>query len=144
MNCHQAKLSDIPRLLQLAEIEHGRSQFKEQKFDAAFSQYNLEQAVSGALSRVFISDAQGGFIAGVMQPCLYNKFFRAYELCWYAEDGSGLALLDAFCDWAKKMRAVDVVVSNYAGLIPSEKFTRVIKRKGFKHLGSTYSKQLEI
>jgi hypothetical protein len=78
----------------------------------------------------------------VLQPTLFNRYFIAYELCWYAEDGQGMSLLRAFCDWAKKMRATDVVLSNYAGIKDAEKFSRVMRRAGFDPLGASYIKPL--
>jgi hypothetical protein len=140
MTVRPAILSDVPRLVALAQIEHAASRFKDRSFNKFAATANMEQAVSGLLTRVFISD--GGFIAGMVQPSLFNRYFTAYELCWYAEDGSGMKLLKAFADWAKKMRAVDLVVSNYAGMKDESKFTRVMHRAGFEPLGTSYTKPL--
>jgi hypothetical protein len=79
----------------------------------------------------------------MLQPMLFNKYFTAYELCWFSLDGSGIALLNAFCEWARKMRAVEVVLSNYANIKSDATFTRVMQRKGFQVLGTTYCKSLE-
>ena len=143
MTVRCATTDDIPRLMELARAEHMDSRFKHEQFDSVVSARNFESAIRGMLTCVFISEKQGGFIAGMVQPCLHNKFMRAYELCWYAQDGSGLQLLDALTKWAKKMRALEVVVSNYAGMVPADKFTAVMKRKGFPILGTSYSKNLE-
>ena len=142
MTIRPATLADVPRLLHLAMLEHARSQFKGEKFEAAVAQSHLEHAIAGMLSRVLVSDAGLGYIAGILQPRIFNRAWVAYELAWYAEDGSGMALLNAFCDWARKMRAVSVVVSNYAGINEPAKFTRVMKRGGFDLLGSSYCKSL--
>ena len=143
MTVRPATAADVPRLVQLAQLEHARSRFKTQRFVSEVAERNFEQAIAGMLTRVFISEERLGFIGGVLQPTLFNKFFTAYELCWYAEDGSGLTLLKAFCEWAKKMRAVEVIVSNYAGIKEPEKFTRVLKRAGFDPIGSSYCMKLE-
>ena len=141
MTVRLATLNDVPRLLALAEREHALSLFKADRFDADVAERNLRHAIAGMLTKVFVSEA--GFIAGILQPRLFNKFFTAYELAWYAQDGSGMQLLEAFVEWAGKMRAVDVIVSNYAGIKSAESFTRVMRRKGFALLGTTYSKKLE-
>lgn len=135
-----ATLSDVPKLVQLAQVEHAASRFRERRFDKQVATANMEQAVTGMLSRVFISPM--GFIAGILQPCLFNRYFTAYELCWYAEDGAGMRLLNAFCEWAKSMRATEVVLSNYAGIKDAGRFGRVMKRSGFNALGSSYTKPL--
>lgn len=132
--------SDVDRLLELAQIEHAASRFKDKPFDRLVSTINLEQAISGMLSRVFISP--GGFIAGMLQPYLFNRYFIAYELCWFAQDGSGMRLLKAFAEWARKMRAVELVVSNYAAIKDESQFTRVMQRAGFSALGTSYTKPL--
>jgi hypothetical protein len=143
MDVRIATAQDVPALVALARIEHARSRFKDRPFDAAVATRNFEQAIAGMLTRVFISEERLGFIAGVLQPALFNRYFTAYELCWYAEDGSGIALLNAFCEWARKMRAVEVIVSNYAGIKEPEKFTRVMKRARFDPIGSSYCMKLE-
>lgn len=143
MDIRIATAEDVPALVALSRLEHGQSRFRDRPFDAAVAARNFEQAIAGMLTKVFISQGQGGFIGGALQPALFNKFFTAYELCWYAQDGSGLALLDAFCEWARKMRAIELVLSNYAGIKADVTFTRVMRRKGFHVLGTTYCKNLE-
>jgi hypothetical protein len=139
----RATAADVSRLVQLAQLEHARSRFKHLKFDRLVATRSMEQTVSGMFTQVFISDTGLGFIAGMVQPYLFNRFFCAYELCWYAEDGSGMELLAAFTEWARRMRAIELVVSNYAGIKEAEKFGRVMRRQGFDRLGDTWTKRLE-
>jgi hypothetical protein len=143
MTCRVATLADVPRLVQLGQLEHARSRFKDHPFDKLHATANMERAVAGMLTRVFISDSGLGFVGGMVQPNLFNRFFTAYELCWYAEDGSGIELLRAFEHWARGMRAVELVISNYGGISEPQKFGRVMQRAGFAHLGSSYVKKLE-
>lgn len=142
MNVRPATVADVPRLTQLAQLEHAQSRFRDRPFDRAYAAHNFAQCINGLASRVFVSETELGFIAGIAQPKLFCKFHTAYELAWYAEDGSGFMLLTAFTDWAKKMRCLDLVVSNYAGIKDSEQFTRVMRRAGFELLGSSYTKSL--
>lgn len=143
MTCRVATIDDLPRLMQLARMEMSRSRFKDDPFDHDRAEAVFKQFMSSLLSRVLISESRLGFIAGMIQPNLHNKRFTAYETCWYAEDGSGLALLDAFAEWAKRMRASHVVVNNYAGITEVPRFARVLDRKGYALLGLSYIKQLE-
>lgn len=142
MIVRRATREDVARLTRLAQLEHARSQFKGERFDPSVAARNFEMCATGMLSAVFISEAGFGFIAGCVQPGLYNGRMTAHELAWYAEDGSGLALLDTFTTWAGRMRATRVVVANFAGIKDAPKFTRVLGRKGFACLGSTFSKSL--
>ena len=93
MTCRVATIDDLPRLMQLARMEMSRSRFKDEPFDHDRAEAVFKQFMSSLLSRVLISESRLGFIAGMIQPNLHNKRFTAYETCWYAEDGSGLALL---------------------------------------------------
>lgn len=142
MTVRRATREDVARLTRLAQLEHARSQFNTDRFDPAVAARNFETCATGALSAVFISNTAPGFIAGFVQPGLYNGRMTAHELAWYSEDGSGLALLDAFTVWAQRMRATRVVVANFAGIKDAPKFTRVLNRKGFAFLGNTFSKSL--
>lgn len=80
MTIRPATLADVPRLLHLAMLEHARSQFKGEKFEAAVAQSHLEHAIAGMLSRVLASDAGLGYIAGILQPRMFNRAWVAYEL----------------------------------------------------------------
>jgi hypothetical protein len=92
---------------------------------------------------VLISASGLGFIGGIVQPNLFNRYLTAYELAWYAEDGSGMALLAGLTGWARKMRAVELVVHSYAQIVDAPKFARVMQRRGFEPLGMTFTKNLE-
>ncbi len=135
-----ATVNDIPRLCMLAQVEQGRSRFKDVPFDGERAYQVFQGLITGLQSRVFISEC--GFIGGHVQMNLNNRFFTAYELAWYAEDGSGMELLRAFTDWARKLRAIHLVISNYAGIKEPAKFARVMKREGLEMLGSSYIKKL--
>lgn len=133
--------ADLPHLLALGRREHAWSRFAAQPFDEALAAQNLAHAVNSPACAVFVS--AGGFIAGMVQPCLFNRHLTAFELCWYAEDGTGLALLDALTRWARDMRAVACVTHNYAGVVPADRMAKVLARRGYARLGETYINQLE-
>ena len=56
----------------------------------------------------------GGFIAGALRPTIINPAPIAYELGWFARDGSGLRLLRAFEAWARARGAALVQLSTGA------------------------------
>lgn len=133
-------MSDVPSLMAMAVAEHAISRFAKIPFDRVRAEQTFRAFIDGMATVVFIADK--GFIMGMIQPLAFSKLWNAYELAWYSADGTGMELLKAFTKWAKDMRAVDVVIHNYAGVVPSEKYARVMARKGFGYIGSTYTKQL--
>ena len=140
MTPRRAVLKDIEHLMAMARKEHGQSQFSDIQFDNTRAEQTFRVFIDGMATAVFVTDK--GFIMGMVQPLAFSKFWNAYEMAWFSEDGSGLDLLKAFTKWATDMRAINVVVHNYAGMVPVEKFNKVLHRKGFKTLGVSYSKSL--
>lgn len=146
MIIRRATREDLSALCALAHREHARSRFSGQPFDAEKVQASFVGAVHGLASAVFVSESNGqigGLIVGITQPNLFNRYQTAYELLWYAEDGAGLRLLGALKDWSQRMRAVELVVHNYAGIEPPERFNKAMARKGFSQLGTSYVTALE-
>lgn len=143
MTVRRAVSTDIPRLLQLAQVEHERSRFRGARFDRAHCERGFAAAIGGMASVVLVSESGLGLIAGMVQGNLFNRFCTAYELLWYAEDGSGMELLRGLTDWARRMRAVELVVHDYAQINDAHQLSRVMARNGFSTLGTTYVKSLE-
>lgn len=140
MTVRRATVADIPALVEMARQEHANSRMAALPFDEVKVQHSFGEFITGMTTTVIIS--AGGFIMGMVQPILFNRFWNAYEMAWFANDGSGMALLKAFAKWAKDMRAFDLIVHNYAGIVSADKFTRVMQRMGYQALGGAYSKQL--
>ena len=140
MTVRRAVLSDMPMLLAMARQEHALSQFSNIEFVDSRAQQTFHQFIDGMATAVFITDK--GFIMGMIQPLAFSKRWNAYEMAWFSEDGSGLDLLKAFAKWATNMKAINLIVHNYAGMVPDAKFSRVLKRKGFVPLGTSYTKNL--
>jgi hypothetical protein len=140
MTPQRAVPADIPMLMAMARQEHALSQFANIPFDDARAEQTFRVFIDGMATVVFITE--GGFIMGMVQPLAFSRLWNAYEMAWFSEDGSGLDLLKAFTKWAVGMRAINVIVHNYAGMVPAEKFNKVLHRKGFKTLGASYSKHV--
>lgn len=140
MTVRRATLDDLPSLMAMATAEHGVSRLSKVPFDSKRAEQAFRHFIGEMSTVVFIS--ANGFIMGMVQPLVFSRFWNAYEMAWYAGDGSGMELLAKFTQWASDMQAIEVVVHNYAGIVPDAKFTRVMKRKGFENLGCAYSKQV--
>jgi hypothetical protein len=145
-NIRRATRDDLPALVALALREHAASQFAHQPIEMAQVQASFLGVIHGLSGAVFVSEQGGelrGLIAGMVQPGLFNRRQTAFELLWYAEDGTGLRLLAALRDWACRMRAVQLVVHDYAGIADPARFNKVMARRGFGVMGTAYVSALE-
>lgn len=143
----RATREDLPALVALALREHAASRMADQPVEMAQVEASFLGVIHGLAGAVFVSEEAGqlrGLIAGIVQPGLFNRRQTAYELLWYAEDGSGLRLLAALQTWARRMRAVELVVHNYAGIADPARFTKVMARRGFGVMGTAYVSALEV
>jgi len=141
MIIRRATVDDLDKLVNLARLEHAASRMSKYPFDEARVRQSFTGAIGGMGSAVFVSETDGqvtGLIAGMVQVNLFNKFLTAYELLWFSVDGSGMHLLAALKDWANKMRCIEFVVHNYAGIKCPASFNKVMARKGFDQLGTSF------
>ena len=141
MIIRRATVDDIDRLVNLARMEHGASRMSKYPFDEAHVRHSFTGAINGMGSAVFVSETDSkvtGLIAGMVQVNLFNRYLTAYELMWFAVDGSGMKLLATLKDWANKMRCIEFVVHNYAGIKDPSRFNKVMRRKGFDQLGTSF------
>lgn len=137
----RATIDDLDRLVNLARLEHAASRMGKYPFDEARVRQSFTGAIGGLASSVFVSESDGqvtGLIAGMVQVNLFNRYMTAYELMWFAVDGSGMKLLAALKEWASKMRCIEFVVHNYAGIKCPASFNKVMARKGFDQLGTSF------
>ena len=142
----RATAEDVPQLLDLAREEHAASRLAGTPFDVRHAATNFAQVVNGLASAVFVSENEGalhGLFAGLVQMNLHNRYTTAYELMWFATDGSGMKLLAAFKDWAGRMRATSLVVHGFSGMVDEARMTRAMGRKGLMPMGMTYQMKLE-
>lgn len=105
MTVHQATQGDLDLVVRLGVAFHAASPHSVDPVDMeewrAFASRLIE---SGG---VFVSD--GGMIGGALCPMYFNPaVVYAYELFWYAPDGSGRALNKAFREWAKTGGAIGI------------------------------------
>lgn len=75
---------------------------------------------------VFVSDR--GFIAGQIGQTVISPDPVAWELGWYAEDRTGIALLSAFEAWARAKGANLIKMSCKGGAAE-----RILSRRGYRH-----------
>ena len=137
----RATPSDIDQLVTLARLEHAASAMRDQPFDELVVRSRFVGTINGLATAVFVSETDGkldGVIAGMVQQNLHNRYSTVYELMWFSLSGAGLKLLASLKDWANRMRATALVIHNYAGIKSTETFNKVMARKGFDQLGTSY------
>lgn len=133
-----ATLGDIPRLVRLVEREHAVSPWKGELFDAGQAASSIRSFIEGFNRTMLCSEA--GYLAGLIQPMSFSSVPWALEFAWYAEDGQGFPLLTAFEDWARRMGARRVVVSD---IVSRGRLGDVLKqRHDYASLGTTLQKDL--
>lgn len=82
----------------------------------------------------FVSD--GGFIGGMIVEDLIRDWTVLQECGWYAEDKSGIALLQAFIDAGLELSVDDIRVCKLETSSPI--VGRILQRKGFAPLETSY------
>ncbi len=88
---------------------------------------------------VFVSER--GVIAGTVGPLYYRPdYLQAIELFWWAEDGKGKALLDAFEWWAINTLGVhEIYMSTLEGFTPPA-IDVLLLRRGYAASNKTFRK----
>lgn len=134
-----ATAADIPRLVELARLEHAASPWAGVPFDAEHTAESMLAFVSGWGRTVLCSE--GGYLFGLVQPIGFSKRVAALEYAWFATDGSGLSLLRHFTEWARNMNAVALIAHDY---LSDGKLAKVLERRlGYKRVGAALSLSLE-
>lgn len=80
--------------------------------DRSWTAATVARLIASPDGAVWRSD--GGFIAGSLQPTVISPSLIAMEHGWYAEDRSGIALLNEFELWAKSRGAALIQLSTGA------------------------------
>lgn len=129
---------DLLLLIKLARDFHQYSIWKDSEFDepAVLNMAHTLLQVGG----VFTNET--GFIAGMLTPLHFSpKTLIATELAWWAPQGGGAELREAFEAWAKEAGAVMVQCSALA----DDSFSKVdqnFKLNGYKLTEISYVKRL--
>ncbi len=72
-----------------------------------------------------------GVIGGVIAPLFYRQnYLQSTELFWYAEDRSGIDLLEAFEDWSFAKGARRINIASLSKTSPKA-LTRMLRMRGY-------------
>lgn len=130
-----ATLGDMPFLLDCARKFHGASGWK-CEFNPAASEQTITSLIRGDEATIIRSPS--GMIGGQIAPFYASPDWRAaVELFWWAEGGSGRALLAAFEMWAKDMNADEIRMTSLASLPRAD---GLLKRLGYAPAEISYTK----
>lgn len=126
----RAELSDMTQIIKLCE------RFNKEYFGIPL---DLEKTI--AMVVWIIEDGVGfvstsGFIGGVPTTDLIRNWTLLQEFGWYAEDRSGIALLDAFIQAGRDLGVDEVRVCTLETSSPMA--GRILQRKGFAPLETSH------
>lgn len=109
----------------------------------AFCSHIIPQPMAG----VFVSER--GVIAGVAAPLYYKpRHIQVVELFWWAEDGRGKALLEAFEEWGVSQIMAPEVAGGDINMSTLEHFSHpgvavLLKRRGYEGRDKTFRKVIK-
>ena len=137
MTVRPGTVADVPRMVELA----GRF------YDASGLPMPFERAAVEAQMLACVTEpgrcglvSEGGLICGALAPLLSApSWIMAVEIVWWAEDGSGLALLRAFEAWAREVGANEVRMTT---LHRMPRTGRAMERLGYRPEEISYSRML--
>lgn len=107
MGVRKATEADIPLLCQLAARFHEAAQLPGEYRAETWAEF-VKLGVMAAGGVFFVSER--GMIGGLRLTQPWNDEYEvASEICWWSEDGHGLALLGAFEEWAADCNEVHMM-----------------------------------
>ncbi len=144
MLIRNAKLTDIPRLIDLGYAIHAES-----KFSTLNSRRQRQMCIRD--SCCFVAEDTDGQLIGVFIGCVEEYFFSrslmAHSILIYVHPkwrGSSAAVkfIHAFRKWALNRKALELCVGVASG-VTIGRTDRFLRRLGFKVTGGNYSMVLE-
>lgn len=135
----QARLSDIPRIVEMGAKFHAMSDYTFVEYDPVASAAFLEATIQNPDGIVLCHEQ--GMIGGALVPLYFNPAKRvAVETFWWA-DANGMALLDHFEWWAEARGAVAVTLS-CLGNKRDKALGRVFERRGYSKAETSYMRAI--
>ena len=123
MKIWDATEADLPELVEMGARFH-----KAAGLTSEFVPEDWEAHLRGFLPCQFFKRSEAGMLGGVMAPTPFNAgHIMAIEMFWWSEDGSGMALLRSFEEWAQD--ADETILSTMATLVRAEK---LLARRGYQ------------
>lgn len=119
-----AEVADIPHIIDMV-TRLAADVGGPQRVDRLRTGETLAGLIHDPRGTVLVTDR--GFIAGCITQTVINPEPVAFEMGWYAEDRSGIALLRAFEAWARGRGASLIKMSCNGG--PAQ---RILSRAGYR------------
>lgn len=128
--------ADLPRIVEMGRQHHEEAQAPGRFDPQAFAQYCV--GLMEGCGVILLSPL--GHLGGVLVQSYPAPTWRqAIELWWWAADGQGIALLDAFERWAVATGAHQVVMSTVVRH-RGEAVGRLLRRRGYEAAEVSYQK----
>ncbi len=120
-------------LLLILSLTHEFSkQYYGQTIDVSRACTSIKSIIADGIC--FVSD--NGYIGGLLVESLFHDQLSLVELGWYAEDKSGLLLLDAFTEagWAHGATEIRMTTLNTSPAVAH----KILTRRGFEVAETSY------
>lgn len=149
-----ARSADIPAIVALTQEAHKRSRYRKLPFnkgqctEAVRRYLGLGLPPSIGATAVFVDDKVDAVLGAVCLPlyeCLGALLIT--DVFWFARKGaspkSGVAVLNAFHDWAAKSQGPYVIRQGVVDFIADdpERAGRLLDRRGFRRAGLIFEKE---
>lgn len=135
----QARLSDIPRIVEMGAKFHAMSDYSFAEFNREATARFLEATINNPDAVIFCHEQ--GMIGGALVPLYFDPDTKiAIETFWWA-DSEGMALLTHFEWWAEAKGAAAVSMACLEGK-RSKALGRVFKMRGYRPTENTYTRVL--
>lgn len=103
----KAEHDDVPHIVEMAKRFHVAT-----NQPWPLSEGDMADVVHGIIDSGFAVVSDGGFFLGlIMRSPLSRDWIVAKEFLWWAEDGSGMKMFNAFRRWAKDNGADEIQLS---------------------------------
>ena len=129
-----ALIKDVPRIVDMMQEFHAEAD-QPQEFDSASAFIFMSNMISDN-HIVYVSEK--GFICGFVAPSPVNDEWKiGLELYWFAKDGKGSQLMNAFTEAAERRGAKEVRFSHRAN---TPKIEQHLLKIGYAHDEQVYTR----
>lgn len=145
MKIREARYEDIPQLVELGQLMHTESQFKQYSFNSGKVAHLIEYLITNADGIVLVAVEQdeivGGFIGSIAEH--YFGFDRySFDFALFVKPESrnstaGIKLLRAYVDAAKANGVNEILIGNSTG-VESDRVEKLYGRMGFTRYGGNW------
>jgi len=144
-----ARFGDIPRLCELVIEAHGKSKYRDIKLNINLFKDLCKNCIVSGNGCLFVCETKGtveGYLIGavdVLYQILTVKY--ATDLQFYVSENAGrgaFGLMNSFLGWARDQKVYSVRIGAVDMIENYDRFSALLKRKGFAQEGILFEKRM--